>query len=91
MQCRVSRFQSEDSGKHPCGVCRKGVESNSILCVEWVHKRCTGSGIKRKLKSNVDFRSRLLKEGSVGTVYYLLIYLSKFCYLGDTLGAGGGS
>ena len=21
-----------DSGKHPCGVCRKGVQSNSILC-----------------------------------------------------------
>ena len=25
MQCQVSRFQSEDSGEHPCGVCRKGV------------------------------------------------------------------
>ena len=34
MQCRVSRFQSEDSGKHPCGVCRKGAASNSILCLE---------------------------------------------------------
>ena len=34
MQCKVSRFQSEDSGKHPCGVCRKVVASNSILCVE---------------------------------------------------------
>ena len=57
MQCRVSRFQSEDFGKHPCGVCRKGVVSNSILCVEclrWVHKRC--SSIKRKIKSNVYFR-----------------------------------
>ena len=45
MQCWVSRVQSEDSGKHPCGVCRKGVTSNSILCVEclrWVHKRCSG-------------------------------------------------
>ena len=29
-QCRVSRFHSEDSGKYPCGVCRKGVASNSI-------------------------------------------------------------
>ena len=34
MQCRVSRFQSEDSGEHPCGVCKKGVGDNSILCVE---------------------------------------------------------
>ena len=30
VQCRVSKVQSEDSGKHPCGVCRKGVVSNSI-------------------------------------------------------------
>ena len=30
MQCRVSRFQSEDSGKHPHCVCRTGVASNSI-------------------------------------------------------------
>ena len=44
MQCGVSRFQSEDSGKHPCGVCRKGFASNSILCVECF--RC--SGIKGK-------------------------------------------
>ena len=51
----VSRVRSEDSGKHPCGVCRRGVASNSILCVEclsWVHKRC--SGISGKLQSNID-------------------------------------
>ena len=32
----------EDSGNHPCGVCRKGVGDNSIRCVEclrWVHKK----------------------------------------------------
>ena len=34
MQCRVSRVQSEDSEKHPCGVRRKRAVSNSILCVE---------------------------------------------------------
>ena len=59
MQCRVSRFQSEDSGEYPCGVCRKGVASHSIRCVEclrWVHKRC--SGISGKLKSNTDFHCR---------------------------------
>ena len=41
MPCRVSRFQSEDSGKRPCGVCRTRVASNSILCVgclRWVRK-----------------------------------------------------
>ena len=70
MQCWVSRFQSEDSGEHPCVVCRKGVESNSIRCIEclrcveclgWVHKRC--SGISGKLKSNVDFHCRRCLEG----------------------------
>ena len=34
MRCRVSRVRSEDSGKHPCGVCRKGVACDSILCIE---------------------------------------------------------
>ena len=69
MQCRISRVQSEDSREHPCGVCRKGVVRNSILCVEclrWVHKRC--SGIKGKLKSNVDFScKRCLEEDLVET------------------------
>ena len=46
-------------GKHPCGVCRKGVGDNSIRsveCLRWIHKRC--SGISGKLKSNVDFHCR---------------------------------
>ena len=41
MQCRVSRFQSEDSGEHPCCVFRKGVGGNAILCVQCL--RCMGS------------------------------------------------
>ena len=34
-----------DSGNFPCGVCRKGVGSNSIYCEGcsyWVHKKCSG-------------------------------------------------
>ena len=103
MQCRVSRFQSEDSGEHPCGVCMKGVASNSIQCVEclrWVHKRC--SGISGKLKSNVDFHCKRCLEGENGLFQSVLLKVGviepnvklecvfKFCYLGDTLGAGGG-
>ena len=45
MRCQVSKCQSEDSGEHLCGVCRKGVDDNSILCVEclrWFIK-CTPS------------------------------------------------
>ena len=29
----LHKIRGLDSGKHPCGVCRKGVVSNSILCV----------------------------------------------------------
>ena len=29
MWCRLSMGQAEDSGEHPCGVCRKGVSDNS--------------------------------------------------------------
>ena len=44
--CQVSKGQVEDSGEHPCGVCRKGVGNNSILsveCVRWVHKNVVAS------------------------------------------------
>ena len=30
MWCKLSMGQAEDSGEHPCGVCRKGVGENSI-------------------------------------------------------------
>ena len=49
----------KDSGKHPCGLCRKGVGCNSILCEgcqSWIHKKC--SGIKNKLKANPMFRCK---------------------------------
>ena len=104
IQCRVSRFQSEDSGEYPCGVCRKGVASNSIRCVEclrWVHKRC--SGISGKLKSNTDFHCRRCLEGENDLYQSVMLKevviepnvklecATKFCYLGDTFGAGGGA
>ena len=33
------------SGKWPCGFCWKGVQANSVQCIEcikWIHKRCSG-------------------------------------------------
>ena len=33
MWCRADSVQSEDSGKHPCGVCRKGIGHNLIMLV----------------------------------------------------------
>ena len=35
----------EEKGKWPCGVCKKGVGNNLILChgcKKWIHKRCSG-------------------------------------------------
>ena len=107
MWCRLCMGQAEDSGEHPCGVCRKGVGRNSIFCEEchrWVHKRC--SGISGKLKSNADFHCRRCLEGENGIFQSVLLKevviepnvklecVPKFCYLGNTLGAGrrgGGS
>ena len=92
MQCRVSRFLIEDSGEHPCDVCRKGVGDNAISCVEclrWVPKR--SSGIAGKLKSYFDFHCRRCLEGENGIEHNVkLECVPKFCYLGDTLGAEGG-
>ena len=101
MQCRLSRFPSEDSGEHPCGVCRefRATQSN-VYCLRWVHKRC--SGISGRLKSNVDFHCRRCLEGENGLFQSVLLKevviepnvklecIPKFCYWGDTLGAGGG-
>ena len=99
----VSKLQSEDSGEHPCVVCRRGDDKNSILCVEClrlVHKKF--NGISGKLKSNVDFyckrcleaendlrQSVLLKELVIEPNVELEC-IPKFCYLGDTICAGGG-
>ena len=90
--------------RYLCGVCRKGVDDNSIRCVEclkWVHWRC--SGISGKLKSDTDFHCRRCFEGENGLFQSVslkevviepnvkLESVTKFCYLGDTLGAGGGA
>ena len=42
----------KEKGKWPCGVCKKGVGNNSILChgfKKWIHKRC--SGVKGSLSN----------------------------------------
>ena len=71
MWCKVSKGQAEDSGEHPCDVCRNRVGDNSIFCVEWVHTRC--SGILGKLKSNVDFHCRRCLEGENGLFQSVLL------------------
>ena len=74
MQCRVNRFQSEDSGEYPCDVCRKGVGDHSIRCVEclkWVQREC--SAISGKLKSNTDFHCRRCFKGENGLFQSVLL------------------
>ena len=101
MRCQVRIGQAEESGKYPCGVCRQGVGDNSIKCVachKWVHKRC--SGISGRLGYVADFRCRTCLDGDSALVVLLsevklepgvkVDCVSKFCYLGDTLGSGGG-
>ena len=49
---RSKRFEDEyrndkveKKGKWPCGVCKNGVDNNSILChgcKKWIHKLCSG-------------------------------------------------
>ena len=91
----------KDSGKHPCGVCRKGTGSNAILCVgclHWVHHKC--SGVSGRLIEDPSFRcrrclgtaraidARPATEFMVGDESVDVV--DSFCYLGDTLCAGGG-
>ena len=90
-----------DEGKYPCGVCRKGVGSNSIFCpgcVHWVHKRC--SKISGRLKPDLEFRcSRCCGTArpiagrpcdSISVNEQSVEVVDTFCYFGDTICAGGG-
>ena len=92
----------KDSGKYSCSVRRKGVGSNSIYCAgcsHWVHKKC--SGVIGSLKSNPDYRCSRCKgtarpiDGRPHNELLLMQdkkqdVVDSFCYLGDTIGAGGG-
>ena len=56
----------EKKGKWPCGVCKKGVGNNSILChgcKKLIHKRC--SGVKGSLRiASQSFICRCYKADS---------------------------
>jgi len=57
----------QKAARWPCGVCGRGVGSNSIQCTtchKWVHKKC--SGIKGSMyKVMRSFICRLLKSCTV--------------------------
>ena len=90
-----------DAGAYPCAVCRSGVGVNSIECTQcklWVHKKC--SGIKGRITSNPDYvcprcmdQARPIDGRPVTQVVIdgsQLDVEASFCYLDDTLCAGGG-
>jgi len=63
--CAVSGGLAEDSGKWPCGVCKKGVGSSSIRCAackKWIHERC--SGRTGRLKDVSGFKCQSCQDES---------------------------
>ena len=93
--------QNKDSGRYPCGVCHKGVGSNSIYCTQckhWIHKRCTDT--KGKLKNTPDFKCKKCRgmlppiPAPQFTEVIMdgekLEVVETFCYLGDVTGQTGG-
>ena len=101
MRCVVGTVAAEDTGKWPCGVCRKGVGRSSIRCsscLKWVHKRC--AGVRGSLKEDANFRCAVCVQGGHGISGHekevviddagRLEWVDRFCYLGDVLGCGGG-
>ena len=101
MRCQVRLGQAKSGKYYPCGMCRQGVGDNSIKCVachKWIHKRC--NGISGRLGYDADFHCRRYLDGDSAPVVLLsevelepavkVECVSKFCYLGNTLGSGGG-
>src|SRR5260221_512039 len=102
MRCKIRFGQLENSGKWPCGICRKGVGSNSICCSKckkWIHKKC--SLVSGRLQDVVGFQCARCVRGDsdkADEVKELLLgeegkleYVDRFCYLGDMVGNGGGA
>ena len=85
----------QKAARWPCGVCNKGVGSNSLQCTrcqKWVHKKC--SGIKGSMSKvaklficrgclNPVTRARRTSVDIGASAKLELV--DKFCYLGDML------
>ena len=95
---------NENSGKWPCGICRKGVGRNSIQCQsckKWIHKRCSGTrgGLSEAMLFECDrctgrsnSREKIVTKASTQVQLGIeLERVDKFCYLGDALGAEEGA
>ena len=103
MTCQTKSGHVMDSGRWPCGICKKGVGSNSIQCTKcnsWIHKRC--SKIKQRLKQDSQFQCKNcsdnvetevdeVKKETVMKDGSRMKNVDSFCYLGDMIGAAGGA
>ena len=66
MCCGLGMNNLKDSGKYLCGVCRKGVGSNSIFCEgcqHWIHRR--RCNIRGRLKEDAEFRCDRYTAGAL--------------------------
>ena len=102
MKSSHSRSPTTVPSAYPCGVCGKGVATNSILCtscLKWVHRRC--SGIKGSLTtasptftcsrcSNPTPQAEHTQMTGLSIDGEEYKAVSSFCYLGDMLDAEGG-
>ena len=89
------------SGKWPCGVCGKRVQANSVqctICIQWMHKRC--SGVRGDLSLVADGFTCKRCDGTIqeaDLAWDLVVdgetygCVKCFCYLGDTLDGDGGA
>jgi len=83
----------------PCGVCSKGVGSNSLQCTscqKWVHKKCSGikGSMSKVAKSFISGGCLNLVTRAGRTSVDIgasakLESVDKFCYLGDMLSVDG--
>ena len=82
----------------PCGVCKRRVMANSVLCTKcgnWVHGRCakTKRVTARLVIHFVCSRCRGIMEGTVDSIKKLcdeVETVNRLCYLGNKLNSSGG-
>jgi len=89
----------QKAARWPCGVCSKGVGSNSLQCTscqKWVHKKCRGiKSSMSKVAKSFTCRGSLNPVTSAGRTSVdiaasaKLELVDKFCYLGDMLSVDG--
>ena len=89
----------QKAARWPCGVCGRGVGSNSIQCTschKWVHKKCSvvKGSMYKVMKSFICRGCWNLVTSTGHTSVDIgasanLEVVDNFCYLGDMLGVDG--